>query len=117
MQNYIADNITFMSGTATATANATGSYITVDLDASQCNKSSDIYDIIISFDAISGGSFTDYSNYEVDLTAELYKTNATSNTKDNIPNSVASDALIYTNAKINPNIIKAQQDLPTTNTP
>uniref|UniRef100_UPI0026EB6B0D beta strand repeat-containing protein n=1 Tax=Ruminococcus flavefaciens TaxID=1265 RepID=UPI0026EB6B0D len=120
MQNYIDGTITFKSGTATASANATGAYITVDLNAADCDRSSDIYDIVISFDAISGGDFAEYSNYEVDLTAELYKTNASSETKDNIPNSVASDNLIYTNAKINPNIVKdnpgiinAQQGSPT----
>ena len=106
MKDYIDGNITFKSGTATASANATGAYITVDLNAADCDRSSDIYDIVISFDAISGGKFAEYSNYEVDLTAELYKTNASSGTKDSIPNSVAGDNLIYTDAKINPNIVK-----------
>ena len=113
MQNYIEGTITFTSGSASATATAIGSLITVDLDATQCDRSGDIYDINISFNAKSGGEFTQYSNYEVDLTAELYDIQKDGNTvvsEENIGNSVASDYLIYTNAKINPNIIKALQD-------
>ncbi len=37
MQDYIDGTITFTSGTASASANATGAYITVDLNAAKCD--------------------------------------------------------------------------------
>jgi hypothetical protein len=82
--------------------------VTVDMPSSLCEKEDGIYTVNIEFDAITGSednSFTDYANYRVDLTTELYK--AAENTDVNkYPNSGVSDWLIYTNAKVITSFIK-----------
>ncbi len=118
MQNYINGNITFKSNNAEVTAEATGSTVTVYLDVEQCAPSGKLFDIDISFNAKSGGSFREYANYKIDLKAELYKTalrDAESGkitgviNESIITSSPAEDYLIYTNAKINPEFIRIQQ--------
>ncbi|MCR4793992.1 MAG: hypothetical protein K5898_02235 [Ruminococcus sp.] len=104
MQNYISGKISFSSGTAVGNVDAQGETAEVKLNAANCSRAGGVYDIFVVFDAITGEGFTDYSNYKIDLKAELYETD---NEEGNITNSVANDYLIYTNAKINPNIIKA----------
>lgn len=109
LRNYLEGTITFKSGTAQATsvnlstAESPVDSITVWLDAANCKKENGIYDIEISFNAKSGDGFTEYANYRVDLTTELYDGNTDD---DNIDNTVAQDYLIYTNAKINPEFLK-----------
>ena len=120
MRDYLDDTITFKSGTEEKTVKLsenvrtltngtkTVDYVTVVLDAAKCSPKSNIYDIVISFDAKSGTGFTDYANYRVDLKAELYK--SVNNSDTNIENSVAQDYLIYTNAKINPDYLSKPEE-------
>jgi len=109
MRNYLDGTITFTSGTAQtssinlSTAESAVDSITVWLDATQCKRDNGIYDIEISFNAKSGADFHEYANYRVDLTTELYDGDTDN---DNITNTVATDYLIYTNAKINPEFLK-----------
>ncbi|MGN0583485.1 MAG: beta strand repeat-containing protein [Oscillospiraceae bacterium] len=100
IEKYIDGTITFTSGEASATVKANGSSVTVDLDAAKCNVIGSIYDIEITFNAKTGDGFTEYANYKVDLKAELFK-----DENNNVENSVAEDHMIYTNAKINPDIL------------
>ena len=100
IQDYIDGTITFTSGEASATVEPNGSSVTVNLDATKCNVIGSIYDIEITFNAKTGNGFTEYANYKVDLKAELFK-----DENNNVENSVAEDHLIYTNAKINPDIL------------
>ncbi len=111
MQNYLTGSISFKLGAdgTPVTATATGSSVTVWLDVTGYDLAANgnIYDIYISFNAKTGTGFANYANYKVDLAAELFKDNAH---QQNVENSSASDYLIYTNAKINPNILKSIQD-------
>ena len=100
IENYIDGTITFTSGEASATVNPNGSSVTVNLDAEKCSFIGGIYDIEITFNAKTGDGFTEYANYKVDLKAELFK-----DENNNVDNSVAEDHMIYTNAKINPDIL------------
>lgn len=105
MENYINGNITFRSRDASATVSATGQSVSVELDANKCKLIGGIYDIEITFNAKTGEGFTEYANYRVNLKAELFKEKSADNTENNVENSVAEDYLIYTNAKINANIL------------
>lgn len=114
MQNYLAGDdkmVYFKVGQNGATVSVipTGDKLTVWLNVSDYDLTANgnIYDIYISFYAKTGTGFTEYANYKVDLTVELYKDDEH---KVNVENSSASDYLIYTNAKINPNILKAIQE-------
>lgn len=141
--NYLG-KITFESKDAKRIVQATGSSITVDLDAADCDYSGGAYNIKISFEAKTGEGFVDYANYRVDLMAELYyteqitneetgqgtdqvndeenneennaenneTTNQVTSQENNVENSIANDYLIYTNAKINPDILKNNQASP-----
>ena len=100
IENYIDGTITFTSGEASATVKPNGSSVTVNLDAEKCSFIGGIYDIEITFNAKTGDGFTEYANYKVDLKAELFK-----DENNNVDNSVAEDHMIYTNAKINPDIL------------
>lgn len=109
LRSYLEGNITFKSGTSEEVVDLsklsiTEDTITVELDVVGCNVTSNIYDILISFNAKSGTDFSYYANYRVDLKAELYKpvVKDGETTYTNVDNSIAQDYLIYTNAKINP---------------
>lgn len=109
LRSYLEGNITFKSGTSEEVVDLsklsiTEDTITVELDVAGCNVTSNIYDILISFNAKSGTDFSYYANYRVDLKAELYKpvVKDGETTYTNVDNSIAQDYLIYTNAKINP---------------
>ena len=75
---------------------------TADLDQSFFAKAEDqMIDSEIDFSVITGEGFDDYANYKVVLTVDLLK-------QDNTPvssTSNATDWVIYTNARINPNML------------
>jgi hypothetical protein len=109
LTNYLEGSVTFKCGDATATKSvsaADNGSLVVYLNTADCSKDSSIYDITISFNAKSGSGFYKYANYEVDLTAVLLTGDSDEN--DTISNSVATDYLIYTNAKINPEFLILQ---------
>jgi hypothetical protein len=99
MGDYLEDVIQFRCGEASATATPVGNSIVVMLDATKCNPQNSVYDIVITFNAKTGGNFKEYANYKVNLRAELVE----------VANSAADDVLVYTNAKINPDILTAIQ--------
>lgn len=74
------------------------------------NPSPDLYVIPVNFKAFSGNNsyFEDktyvYSNYKVEITAELLETGSTN--AATMPNSSKTDHIIYTNAKLHSDVIE-----------
>lgn len=103
-------NALYIQGTNTSTANVVasmsndGKTITLRAKKDSLHKVADkIYSISISFDVLTGetngfGTTKAYSNYKVNLTADMYGSIDTTATPDTQPH--ASDHIIYTNSKL-----------------
>ena len=72
----------------------------VDIPIDSCEGDSDIYRFGIGFQVKTGAGFTEYANYRVTVRAELLKEDG-----NTIDNSGASDYVIYTNAKVYPEVM------------
>ena len=103
MRNYLNAAIAVSSGTSYDKTHSIAEQpkaLVADIPIENCNLDSDIYTFNIGFAAKTGAGFTEYANYRVTVRAELI--NASGNT---IQNSGASDYIIYTNAKIYPEVL------------
>lgn len=105
MAEYL-ENITLYdkNGTAKAPVSAGDSYEYVFDRETELNYEAGSFEVISSYSVITGGVFESkgktYSNYKVQLTAQLLDENG-----EPIENSGCSDYIIYTNAKINSQLI------------
>lgn len=100
----------YTQGTGTSDTNvvasmsADGKTITLRAHKNSLHKVADkVYSIYISFDVLTGetngfGTTKAYSNYKVNLTADMYGSIDTTATPDTQPH--ASDHIIYTNSKL-----------------
>ena len=103
MQDYLDSNIRFSLNSENAVSvEAAGTVATAVLDVSNYDFSGHMVDIAVTLNAKSGSGFTEYANYRVDLTAELFSDEGCTVPLDN---SVATDYLIYTNAKVVPELL------------
>lgn len=109
MENYLKGDFTIklMDGKEVKeekTVTAEGGSITTFFDIVEYKPDNGYYDIQISFNAKTGGSFKEYANYNVKLSVDLMTvniSNATAEDNENVlPNSVISDHVVYTNAKV-----------------
>lgn len=100
------ENITLYdkNGTAKAPVSSGNSYEYVFDKETELNYEAGSFEVISSYSVITGGAFESkgktYSNYKVQLTAQLFDENG-----EPIENSGCSDYIIYTNAKINSQLI------------
>ncbi len=100
------ENITLYdkNGTAKAPVSSGNSYEYVFDKETELNYEAGSFEVISSYSVITGGAFESkgktYSNYKVQLTAQLLDENG-----EPIENSGCSDYIIYTNAKINSQLI------------
>lgn len=100
------ENITLYdkNGTAKAPVSSGDSYEYVFDKETELNYEAGSFEVISSYSVITGGAFESkgktYSNYKVQLTAQLLDENG-----EPIENSGCSDYIIYTNAKINSQLI------------
>lgn len=100
------ENITLYdkNGTAKAPVSSGNSYEYVFDRETELNYEAGSFEVISSYSVITGGAFESkgktYSNYKVQLTAQLLDENG-----EPIENSGCSDYIIYTNAKINSQLI------------
>lgn len=100
------ENITLYdkNGTAKAPVSSGDSYEYVFDKETELNYKAGSFEVISSYSVITGGAFESkgktYSNYKVQLTAQLLDENG-----EPIENSGCSDYIIYTNAKINSQLI------------
>ena len=105
MAQYL-ENITLYdkNGTAKAPVSAGDSYEYVFDRETELNYEAGSFEVVSSYSVITGAEFEGgkkiYSNYKVQLTAQLLDEN-----DDPIENSGCSDYIIYTNAKINSQLI------------
>lgn len=105
MAEYL-ENITLYdkNGTAKAPVSAGDSYEYVFDRETELNYEAGSFEVVSSYSVITGAEFEGgkkiYSNYKVQLTAQLLDEN-----NDPIENSGCSDYIIYTNAKINSQLI------------
>lgn len=105
MADYL-ENITLYdkNGTAKAPVSAGDSYEYVFDRETELNYEAGSFEVVSSYSVITGAEFEGgkkiYSNYKVQLTAQLLDEN-----NDPIENSGCSDYIIYTNAKINSQLI------------
>lgn len=92
------------NGTAKAPVSSGDSYEYVFDKETELNYEAGSFEVISSYSVITGGVFESkgktYSNYKVQLTAQLLDENG-----EPIENSGCSDYIIYTNAKINSQLI------------
>jgi len=110
----IADYITILEITSDDSADlkgykndalSTNARYVYDIPISQCHMDAgDNYQFVISFRAVTGGSFTEYANYKIPLRAELIESAGGSKTV--IEGSPAEDYVVYTNAKVEPEVIQ-----------
>lgn len=100
------ENITLYdkNGTAKAPVSSGNSYEYVFDRETELNYEAGSFEVISSYSVITGGAFESkgktYSNYKVQLTSQLLDENG-----EPIENSGCSDYIIYTNAKINSQLI------------
>lgn len=100
------ENITLYdkNGSAKSPASTGDSYEYVFDKETELNYEAGSFEVISSYSVITGGAFESkgktYSNYKVQLTAQLLDENG-----EPIENSGCSDYIIYTNAKINSQLI------------
>ena len=100
------ENITLYdkNGSAKAPVSSGDSYEYVFDRETELNYEAGSFEVISSYSVITGGAFESkgktYSNYKVQLTAQLLDENG-----EPIENSGCSDYIIYTNAKINSQLI------------
>lgn len=100
------ENITLYdkNGIAKAPVSSEDSYEYVFDKETELNYEAGSFEVISSYSVITGGAFESkgktYSNYKVQLTAQLLDENG-----EPIENSGCSDYIIYTNAKINSQLI------------
>lgn len=100
------ENITLYdkNGTAKAPVSSGNSYEYVFDRETELNYEAGSFEVVSSYSVITGGAFDSkgktYSNYKVQLTVQLLDENG-----DPIENSGCSDYIIYTNAKINSQLI------------
>ena len=100
------ENITLYdkNGTAKAPVSSGDSYEYVFDKETELNYEAGSFEVVSSYSVITGGAFESkgktYSNYKVQLTAQLLDENG-----EPIENSGCSDYIIYTNAKINSQLI------------
>ena len=105
MVEYL-ENITLYdkNGTAKAPVSAGDSYEYVFDRETELNYEAGSFEVVSSYSVITGAEFEGgkkiYSNYKVQLTAQLLDEN-----NDPIENSGCSDYIIYTNAKISSQLI------------
>ena len=105
MADYL-ENITLYdkNGTAKAPVSVGDSYEYVFDRETELNYEAGSFEVVSSYSVIIGAEFEGgkkiYSNYKVQLTAQLLDEN-----NDPIENSGCSDYIIYTNAKINSQLI------------
>lgn len=84
-----------------------GTYV-YDIPINLCYKDAgDNYQFVISFRAVTGGSFTEYANYKIPLRAELI--DSAGGSMAVIEGSPAEDYVVYTNAKVEPEVIQDVQ--------
>ena len=92
------------NGTAKAPVSSGNSYEYVFDRETELNYEAGSFEVISSYSVITGGAFESkgktYSNYKVQLTSQLLDENG-----EPIENSGCSDYIIYTNAKINSQLI------------
>ncbi len=92
------------NGTAKAPVSSGDSYEYVFDRETELNYEAGSFEVVSSYSVITGGAFESkgktYSNYKVQLTAQLLDENG-----EPIENSGCSDYIIYTNAKINSQLI------------
>lgn len=92
------------NGSAKSPASTGDSYEYVFDKETELNYEAGSFEVISSYSVITGGAFESkgktYSNYKVQLTAQLLDENG-----EPIENSGCSDYIIYTNAKINSQLI------------
>ena len=92
------------NGSAKAPVSSGDSYEYVFDKETELNYEAGSFEVISSYSVITGGAFESkgktYSNYKVQLTAQLLDENG-----EPIENSGCSDYIIYTNAKINSQLI------------
>lgn len=92
------------NGTAKAPVSSGDSYEYVFDKETELNYEAGSFEVVSSYSVITGGAFESkgktYSNYKVQLTAQLLDENG-----EPIENSGCSDYIIYTNAKINSQLI------------
>lgn len=90
-------NVTFVKNNDLSTA---GKYV-YEANSNGCSMTDGYYHFDIAFDVKTGTGFREYSNYKVDLQAELI------NTEKGIPieNSKIKDYVVYTNAKVYSEVI------------
>lgn len=100
------ENITLYdkNGSAKSPASTGDSYEYVFDKETELNYEAGSFEVVSSYSVITGGAFDSkgktYSNYKVQLTAQLLDENG-----EPIENSGCSDYIIYTNAKINSQLI------------
>ena len=100
------ENITLYdkNGSAKSPASTGNSYEYVFDRETELNYEAGSFEVVSSYSVITGGAFESkgktYSNYKVQLTAQLLDENG-----EPIENSGCSDYIIYTNAKINSQLI------------
>ena len=103
LANYLDGNVEFTLGTDTVSGTVDNGIVTAVLALEDYDfAASGTIATDITFNAKSGEDFHEYANYRIYLTAELYKDAACT---ENVDSSTASDELIYTNARINPEFI------------
>ncbi len=93
------------SGGATFTLNSSLSgpgKLVYEANSADCHLSKGYYDFDISFSAKTGAGFKEYANYRVYLQAELINTTL----GKTVENSLVTDYVVYTNAKVYPEVIK-----------
>ncbi len=100
----------FKSGNNTvnkiAADSTVGEYV-YEINKSNCNQKLglNIFDFDVALSVKTGRNFTEYANYRVTIQAELLKENG-----DVVENTRVKDYIVYTNAKIHPEVI-TQNDL------
>lgn len=127
ISDYMSGEITFKSGDIVRTVNVNsekvsteggGTYIDVIIPKSEALSDNtgnsgtttgqwavdnDIYRVDISFNVKTGEGFKDYANYRIDLQAALMDTET-----HMLDATIASDHLVYTNAKVNHEFVKPE---------
>ena len=104
LRDYLNEDITVTSGTLYSQTHRISDQspgkLVVDIPIASCEGESDIYNFGVGFQAITGEGFTEYANYRVTVRAELLKEDGST-----IDNSGASDYIVYTNAKVYPEVM------------
>ncbi|MCR5458016.1 MAG: hypothetical protein K6F14_08060 [Clostridiales bacterium] len=105
--SYMASSVQITSGTlynSTHTITSGNSVLVVDIPKASCLEESGLYSFGLDFGVKTGTGFTEYANYMITLRVELiYTENEVTYT---VENSGVSDYIIYTNAKVVPNVIE-----------